>query len=54
MYFEDCLKTIEVKSAVYESSEKQKIFIFTHKSIKSIKINVHTVMEQAYKVFDYA
>ena len=54
MYFEDCLKTIEVKSAVYESSEKQKIFIFNHKSIKSIKINVHTVMEQAYKVFDYA
>ena len=28
--------------------------IFNQKSIKSIKINEHNVMEQAYKVFDYA
>ena len=54
MFFEDRLKTIEVRSEVYEKSEKQKIFTFYQKSIKSIKINVHTVMEQAYKVFDYA
>ena len=44
------LKKIEARPGVYEKSEKQKNQI----SIKSIKINVHTVMEQAYKVFDYA
>ena len=27
MYFEDCLKTIEVRPGVYKKSEKQKIFI---------------------------
>ena len=54
MYFEDCLKTIEVRPGVYEKSEEEKIFIFNQKSIKSIKINVHAVIEQACKVFDYA
>ena len=49
MYFEDFLK-----KQLRKKSEKQKIFVFNQKSIKSIKINVHTVMEQAYKVFDYA
>ena len=44
MFFEDCLKTIEVRSEVQEKSEKQKIFTFNQKSIKSIKIKVHTVM----------
>ena len=44
MFFEDRLKTIEVRSEVYEKSEKQKIFTFYQKSIKSIKIKVHTVM----------
>ena len=28
--------------------------IYNHKSIKGIKVTVHTVMELAYKVFDYA
>ena len=27
MYFEDCLKTIEVRPGLYEKSEKQKLFI---------------------------
>ena len=27
LYFEDCLKTIEVRLGVYEKSEKQKMFI---------------------------
>ena len=49
MYFEDFLK-----KQLRKKSEKQKIFVFNQKSIKSIKINVHTVMEQAYKVFNYA
>ena len=44
------LKKIESRPGVYEKSDKQKNQI----SIKSIQINVHTVMEQAYKVFDYA
>ena len=44
------LKKIEARPGVYEKSEKQKNQI----SIKSIQINVLTVMEQAYKVFDYA
>ena len=29
IYFEDCLKTIEVRRAVYEKSEKQKMFIYS-------------------------
>ena len=27
MYFEDCLKTIEVRPRLYEKSEKQKLFM---------------------------
>ena len=46
MYFEDCLKSIEIK--VRETKN-----IFIQESIKGIKINVHTIMKQAYKVFDY-
>ena len=52
IYFEDRLKTIEGRPGVYEKSEKQKC-LYNHKSVKCIKINVHTVMEQAYKVFHY-
>ena len=48
MYLENRLKTIEKKL------KKQKIFIFNQISIKNIKINVHNVMEQVYKVFHYA
>ena len=52
VYFKDCLKTIEVRPVVYETSEKQKMFVlYNHKSVKGIKINI--VIEQAYKVFDY-
>ena len=51
IYFEDWLKTIKARPEVYKKSEKQKMFI--HKSVKGVKINVHTVTEQAYKVFNY-
>ena len=53
MFFEDCLKTIDVRSEVYEKPEKQKIFTFNQKSIKSIQ-STYYHGEQAYKVFDYA
>ena len=54
IYFEDWLKTIEVRPGVYKKSEKQKMFIQSLICKGHIKINVHTVIEQAYKVFDHA
>ena len=50
IYFEDRLKTIEVRPGVYEKSEK---CLYNHKYVKGIKINAYTVIEQAYKVFDF-
>ena len=52
IYFQDCVKTIEVWLGLYEKSEKQKKFMWSqnypeHKNHKNI------VMEQAYKVFDF-
>ena len=52
IYIEDRLKTIEGRPGVYKKSENKKC-LYNHKSVKGIKINVHTVIEQAYKVFDY-
>ena len=52
IYFEDWLKTIEARPGLYEDSEKQKCS-YNHKSEKDIKINVYTIIEQAYKVFNY-
>ena len=45
--FEDLLKTTEVRPGVYEKLKEQKMFIY-HKSAKGIKINVRTVIEQAF------
>ena len=53
IYFEDWLKTIEVRPRVYKSQRNKKC-LFNHKSIKGIKINVHTVIEQTHKICDYA
>ena len=47
IYFEDRLKTIEVRPGVYEKC------LHNHKYVKGIKINAITVIEQAYKVFDF-
>ena len=52
IYFEDRLKTVEVRPGVYESQRNKKC-LFNHKFVKGIKINVHTVIEQAHKVFNY-
>ena len=52
IYFEDLLKTIEVRPRVYKNSDKQRCF-YNYKCVKGIKINVRAVIEQAYKVFDY-
>ena len=51
IYFEDWLKTAEVRPEVYKKSEKKTIC--NDKSVKGIKIKVHIVIEQAYKNFDY-
>ena len=54
IYFADCLKTIEARPGLCEIQRNKKC-LYNHKSVKGIKINVHTVnIEQAYKVFDYA
>ena len=34
-------------------SHRNKKCLYNHKSVKGIKINVDTVIEQTYKVFDY-
>ena len=34
-------------------SQRNKKYLYDHKFVKGIKINVHTAIEQAYKVFDY-
>ena len=46
IYFENWLKTIEVRSGV-SKSQRDKKFLYNHKSVKGIKTNVHTVIEQA-------
>ena len=51
-YLEGWLTTIEVRPGVYEKPEKKNLN--NHKSIKDIKIIVHTVTELPYKVLDYA
>ena len=51
--FEDWLTTIEVRPGVYEKPEIQKCLCH-RKSIKGIKSSVGTVIELAYKVFNYA
>ena len=43
-----------LENRLRQKSKEQKIFVFNEKSIKNIKINVHNVMEQVYKVFHYA
>ena len=43
IYSEDGLKTTEVRPGVSEMSEKQKC-LYNHKSVKDIKINVHTII----------
>ena len=35
-------------------SQRNKKSLYNHKFIKGIKSNVHPVMEEAHKVFDYA
>ena len=54
LYFEVWLKTTEVRPGVCEKSEKQKMFISSQICKECIKINLHTVIEQAYTVFDFA
>ena len=49
MYFEDFIKTIEVRPVAYKSQRNKKC-LYNYKSMKGIKIHV---MEQAYKVFIY-
>ena len=49
MYFEDFLKTIEVRPVAYKSQRYKKC-LYNYKFMKGIKIHV---MEQAYKVFIY-
>ena len=49
-YLEDWLKTIELRPGVYEKSETKNVYMIT----KGIKINVHTAIELAHKVFNYA
>ena len=46
IFFKDGLKTIGVRPGETKT-------VYNHKSVKGIKISVHTVIEQAYKVFDY-
>ena len=44
--------TLEVKPGVYKQSEKKNVYIIAN--IWREKISVHTVIELAYKVFEYA
>ena len=62
VYFEDGLKTTEGvyeksrsirKDQKHTESQRNKRCLYNDKSVKGIKINVHTVIEQAYKVLDY-
>ena len=48
IYFEDRLEDQE-----YTKSQRNKKCLYNHKSVKGIKITVHTVIEQPYKVFYY-
>ena len=55
MHFEDCLKTIEVRSKIRSMRKvRETKFFYIITNFKGQKINVHTVIEQAYNVFDYA
>ena len=51
--FKTGLKKIEVRPGVKRVKET-KSCLYNHKSVKGIKINVHTVIEQAHEVFDFA
>ena len=51
VYFKG-LKTIEVRPGNTKSQRNKKCS-YNPKSENGIKINVHTLIEQTYKVFDY-
>ena len=50
-YFEDWFTAIEVRRWVYGKNKK---CLCNSKSKKGVKITLHTVIELAYKIFDYS
>ena len=52
MYFEDWQKQVK-QDQEYTKSQRNKKCLYNHKFVKCIKINVRTVIEQSYNVFNY-